>query len=802
MPAFTFEQWQEISPHLDHALSLSEQERAGWLAEFRSQHVDLADLIEQLLNDHRALSQERFMESHPPKPVRDEALAGQTIGPYKLISRIGEGGMGNVWLAERVDGRFERQVAVKFLNFAVASHAARERFEREGRVLGQLRHPHIAELIDAGVTAQGEPYLVLEYVKGVQIDAYCDDHMLGVKARVELFLDVLDAVAHAHANLVVHRDIKPSNVLVSADRKVKLLDFGIAKLLPDETNSAAASQLTLDGGAAMTPLYAAPEQMTGSPITTATDVYGLGSLLYLLLTGHHPAGPGPHSPAGLIKSITEVDAPLASQAVVLRNGANSAGKRSTLPEKLRRELVGDLDTVLVKALKKKQAERYASVAAFGDDLHRYLRHEPISARPDAVSYRLRKYVRRHRVGVGVAAVFVLLLTGFSAIQAIQLRRITRERDRADSVTHFMTRMFKMSDPGEARGNSVTVREVLDKASGEIGSGLAKDAETRAEMMNVMGSVYFELGLYARAESLFSQALDIRRRVLGENHPDTLLSMFGLGRTLSVEQRIPEAETLLREALAKQQNVLGTEHPDTLATAQQFAIVLGWKGDIAGEERLTRQTLESRRRVLGAEDRDTLDSMDDLAWVLLVERRFAEAETVQRDALNVEERVQGADNPDTLDSSNRLARILSLEGRYAEAEKLQRVALDLERRVLGSDHAYTLRSMNNLADILVKEERYPEAETLTREIREVDQRALGADRSATAITIYDLACLAALQGHREEALSLLQEALNHTLPARVAGGIENDNHLKSLHGDPRFAALASAGKKRAAAEKAH
>jgi serine/threonine protein kinase len=797
--ALTPDQWQELSPQLDQALALSEEGRAVWLSALRLQRADLAETIERLLTEHRVLVRERFLDREAVE-LRTGASTGRIVGVYRLISEIGQGGMGSVWLAERSDGRFERRAAIKFLHPALIARGSAERFKREGRILGRLAHSQIAALIDAGITENGEPFLVLEYVEGDPIDKYCDDRALDVEARILLFLDVLSAVAHAHSNLIVHRDIKPSNVLVRHDGQVKLLDFGIAKLLEMDETSSDATQLTLENGAALTPKFAAPEQLAGGAISTATDVYALGVLLYVCLAGRHPAGPGPHTPAELVKAIAETEPARASDTLALADAESISAKRATTSEKLRRQLRGDLDTILAKALKKDPSERYASVAAFGDDLRRYLRHEPISARPDAVSYRLRKYARRHRVGVAVAAASVLLLAGFSVIQAIALRRITHERDRADRITQFMTRMFKMSDPSEARGNSVTVREVLDKASGEIGQGLTKDAETQAETMNVMGNVYFELGLYARAEPLFSQALSIRRRVLGDKHPDTLVSMSSLGRTLSVERRYPEAEKLLRDALAMQQRVLGPEHPDTLTTLQRLANVLAGEGDVAGAEKLTRQALESRRRVLGAGNTDTLESVDNLAWILLVQQRYADAEQVQRDALNVEERVQGAENPDTLDSSNRLARILSLEGRYPEAEELQRRTLDVERRVLGPEHMYTLRSMNNLADILAKEGRYPEAEIVSREIHDIDQRVLGPDNPATAVTTYDLACLATLQGHREQALSLLRESLDHGLSPRLAAGMEKNDVLKSLRGDPRFVSLIAYVKQRAAAVK--
>ena len=315
MAKLSSERWLEISPYLDQALSLSGDERTTWLASIRAEKPELADLLQELLDEHRALNEKRFLEGSPIADRDQSSLAGQNIGAYKLISPIGQGGMGSVWLAERSDGRFERRVAVKFLRFAVAAQGGAERFQREGRILGQLADPHIAELMDAGVSPSGEPYLVLELVDGEQIDEYCDKHGLDVETRIHIFFDVLSAVAQAHTHLIVHRDLKPSNVLVRTDGQVKLLDFGIAKLLADEGNRAAQSQLTLEGGGALTPQFAAPEQVTGGAVTTATDMYALGVLLYLLLTGQHPAGAGAHSPADLIKAIVETEAPRASEAV-------------------------------------------------------------------------------------------------------------------------------------------------------------------------------------------------------------------------------------------------------------------------------------------------------------------------------------------------------------------------------------------------------------------------------------------------------------------------------------------------------
>src|ERR1700683_1686442 len=431
MSTLSPDQWQALSPYLDQALAMTDDERGAWLSSLGEQDPALAAQLVQLLDEHRVLAQEGFLENRRFALPNCSGLAGQTIGPYTLISQIGQGGMGSVWLARRSDGRFERQAAVKFVNIALAGRATEERFKREGSILGRLAHEHIAELVDAGVAPAGQAYLVLEYVQGDPIDQYCDQHKLDLEARIRLFLDVLAAVAHAHANLIVHRDIKPSNVLVATGGEVKLLDFGIAKLLEDEGSSAAATQLTLEGGGALTPQFAAPEQVTGGAVTTATDVYALAVLLYLLLTGQHPAGPGPHSPTRPVKAITETEPLRPSDTVLSANAESVAEKRATTPDKLRRMLRGDLDTILVKALKKNPQERYASVTAFADDLRRYLKHETISVRPDTFAYRTTKFLRRNRTPVALSTIAVVLVIG-----SLSTALLVANREREIAERHF------------------------------------------------------------------------------------------------------------------------------------------------------------------------------------------------------------------------------------------------------------------------------------------------------------------------------------------------------------------------------
>ncbi len=375
------DRWRVLSPYLDDALAMTDERRAAWLAAISAGDAALAAELQSLLAEHESVQHARFLEDAVPlvQPGAEiPSMEGQTIGAYRLLSLIGQGGMGSVWLAERCDGRFEGRAAVKLLNIALVGRAVEERFRREGDFLAKVTHSHIARLIDAGVSTAGQPYLVIEHVDGQPIDRYCDEKRLGIEARITLFLDVLEAVAHAHANLIVHRDIKPANVLVSAKGEVKLLDFGIAKLLDDDARwggpgAAGVGALTQEAGAALTPQYAAPEQFAEQQVTTATDVYALGVLLYVVLSGQHPAGEAVQSPLTLIRAIVEVEPRRMSDAVV--GGAQTpeqlarhAAHRATTVTRLNRTLRGDLDTIVAKALKKNASERYVSVSALADDL--------------------------------------------------------------------------------------------------------------------------------------------------------------------------------------------------------------------------------------------------------------------------------------------------------------------------------------------------------------------------------------------------------------------------------------------------
>ena len=560
MPTLDPDRWRDAIPYVDQALDLPEEECAAWLNALRVRDAALAADVQTLLDEYRSLTRDGFLGRSPVAMAGEPLVEGRTLGAYTLVSPIGQGGMGSVWLARRSDGRYERSVAIKFPRIALPASGG-ERFKREGSLLGRLAHPHIADLIDAGVSPNGQPYLVLEHVDGKPLDQYCDERRLGLEARLRVFLDVLAAVDHAHAHLIVHRDIKPPNILVTADGHVKLLDFGIAKLLASDADAGAAEPLTREGGAAMTPEYAAPEQVTGGAVTTATDVYALGVVLYLLLTGRHPAGTGTRSPAELIKAIVETVPTRPSAVVELDSSgvghdspAVRASRRSLNPEKLRRALRGDLDTLVAKALKKDPRERYGSVAAFADDVRRYLRHEPLSARPDTLGYRAGKFVRRNRLSVALTTVALAATVAGVAGILIQARTARRQRD-------FALRQWSQAEAindldeflGGEIGSSIP-GETLDLAEHVLGLRQGGNPADRVEILIQLSSRSpLEKG-NARHRRMAEEAYALSREV-----PEPAIrakAACQLGMALAVESvmsektLVPRAEALIREGLGE------------------------------------------------------------------------------------------------------------------------------------------------------------------------------------------------------------------------------------------------------------
>jgi len=763
------DRWRVVSPYLDRALEMTVEERVAWLAVLRAEDETLAADLQALLDERRALSQEGFLESAALSPLPQPSLAGLAVGAYTLVSPIGEGGMGSVWLARRSDGRFEGEAAVKLLNASLVGHSGDERFKREGSILARLTHPCIARLTDAGVSPMGQPYLVLEHVNGQRIDAWCDARTLGIEARIRLFLDVLAAVAHAHANLIVHRDIKPSNVLVGADGRVKLLDFGIAKLLEGEAQSGDATALTRAGCAVLTPEYAAPEQVTGEAVTTATDVYSLGVLLYVLLCGQHPAGATSRSTAELLRWLVDTDPPRLSEAVTEGRPApagtltESAARRASTPQGLRRLLRGDLDTIVAKAMKKKPQERYPSVGALADDLQRYLDRKPISARPDTLAYRTARFVGRHTRGVATGGAMVLLLVGLVAFYTTRLAaerdRARLQADKAAKVSELLTGLLTGADPFRTRdAKEPTVRNLLDAGAERIQKELAGEPELQAEMLTVIGRVYERLGLHDKAKPLLEQAVASGRRALGPEHERVAQSLHNLGVVLREMGDLAAAAPLLEEALAMRRRLLGREHKDVAQTLQELAYLHDLRGD-ASFEPLLREALAIRRKVLGEEHGDTVSSLNDLGLFLLLQKGdVAGAEPLLRQCLASNRKLLGEGHPDVATAMGNLALAAQAKGDHAEAESLIRQGLSISRKALGDRHPDIGIKLYNLSKPLRSQGKYDEAAAALEEALQITRPALGEDHSRTVRFTVALALIRLEQGQARVAEPMLRHAL--------------------------------------------
>jgi eukaryotic-like serine/threonine-protein kinase len=759
--------WLRAIGHLDRVLELTPQERDVCLSALSVEDPASAADVAALLDEHRLLTAEGFLESEAPPRPRQAPLAGITIGAYTLVSQIGHGGMGTVWLASRSDGRFQGQAALKLLNAALVGRGGEERFKREGTILARLTHPNIARLIDAGVSKTGQPYLVLEHVDGRHIDRFCDEERLSVEARIRLFLDVQAAVAHAHANLIVHRDLKPSNVLVTATGQVKLLDFGIAKLIEDDAQPPA-TMLTPESASAMTPKYAAPEQVAGGAITTGTDVYALGVLLYELLAGHHPAGMAPKSPSDFVKAVTEIE-PVRLSAAVHRAAspdaaAALAAKRATTPDRLHRLLQGDLETIIGKALKKNPSERYPSVTEFADDLRRYVDHQPIRARPDSVRYRAVKFTRRHWRGVTATAVAVLMFVGtigfYTARLATERDRARLHADKASKLSELLTGLLLRADPYRTPDSGEpTFRGLLDTGAERIAKELTDQPDVQAEMFTVIGRTYARLGLQAKALPLLQQALAIGRRAFGSDSVRVAQSLNDLGVLQRALGNPDAAEPLLRESLATRRRLLGNEDNDVAVTLVELARVLKDRGREPESEAPIREALAIRTKIYGEEHQETATSKNELALLLLERGDLAGAEPLFRANVATSERRLGADHPNVGAAKASLAQLLIAKGDAAGGEALLRESLAVQRRVFGEASAGYAMTLNNLGTAVEAQDRLEEAQSLFEEAVRIARGTLSEQHPRLALMMLNLARVEIVRGRGAATEPVLRHVLN-------------------------------------------
>ncbi len=765
----------EVEALFDAALELPADERAGWLRERCAGNAPLLAEVETLLRaNDRA---DGILEADAVgagASLIENPMRGRRIGPYRLLRELGRGGMGVVYLAERDDGQFRRRVAVKLLRASPDAEELHRRFLAERQILASLEHPHIAQLLDGGVTDGELPYLVMEYVDGLPITIYCDRHRLGIDDRLHLFRDACAAVHHAHRNLVIHRDLKPSNILITTDGKVKLLDFGIAKLL-NPAMSAIDLPETRTAFRLLTPEYASPEQLRGESLTTASDVYALGVVLYELLTARRPHAADTDSPAALAREICESEPDRPSTAVLRahkQRGEAAAGggvtpvavstARDTSPERLSRALRGDLDAIVMMSLRKEPARRYGSADLLAADLQRYHDGLPVVAHRGNRRYRVGKLIRRHRIAAAAAAVVSLSLLGGAAVAGWQAGIASRERDRAElalreseEVTSFLLGLFEASNPESRGGVEITSRELLRRGA-ERAEELSGEPDVQARLFGVLGRVHLSLGEYEPAERLLERALELQLAHLGADHGDVVITLARLADVERQLGRYDSAHVLLERALSAQRRSLDDNDPAIATTLSSLASVSVQRGDLTAAEQLARDAL-GRRRALGRQGPLIIESLAQLGSILSNRGDLAGAEDAYREALQLRQGIRGAAATDIVGDLLQLADLLQTDSlRAREAEALYRRALDMQRATAVPDHRNTAQALYGLARVLEQRGAWEEALGAIRDVQAVQRRIYGEEHPRSAAALAHLAGLLHRSGRLADSEAAFRE----------------------------------------------
>ncbi len=716
------ERWDRIKELVNRCLECEPDKRTAILDGCCAEDAELRNEVESLLGSFEEAG-EGFLEN-PAIDTAGESLTGQTIGLYLVGEKIAEGGMGAVYRAVR-QSDFQKRVAIKVVKRGMDSDFILSRFRQERQILAGLDHPNVARLLDGGVTNEGRPYLVMEYVEGARITDYCDEHRLDERARLEMVRTVCSAVQYAHQNLVVHRDLKPANILVTADGEPKLLDFGIAKLL--EPDAGATSTLVR----MLSPECASPEQVRGEAITTATDIYSIGVLLYRLLTGEPPYRFDDRSPAEVARVICERD--------------------PKTPGEIKR-VHADLDNIVLKAMHKDPARRYSSAEQLSEDIRRYLEGLPVIARKDTLAYRASKFVGRHRGATIAAGLAILSLIAGICATLWQAHRSRTQEQIAKAVNDFLRNDVlaqasanKQAGAGARPDPDLKVRTALDRAATRIDGEFKGQPLIEASIRQTMAEAYNDLGLYPEAERHAKRAIDLRRNALGEKNADTLASMETLAGIYESQSRYADALALQSKILDLRRHVSGARDPEVLATMDGMAAAYRHLGKLSEAEAIEAQVLDGLRKLYGEEKPETLIAMNDMATIYEDEGKYPQAEELYFRSNEIRHRVLGDEHPDTLSGMNNLASVYSHQGKYDKAEQIQSQVLEARRRILGPEHPDTLTSMNNLAVDYTRDGKYALAEPLMVTVMQARRKSLGEENPSTLLITMNLASVYARQG---------------------------------------------------------
>lgn len=748
------------------ALMHAPEERSGFLDAACPDDPVLRDEVLSLVQADARAEEKAFLETpitdvsgldrYLEKPEHDISgqMIGKEIGPYRILRFLGHGGMGDVFLAAREEP-FRHDVALKIIRRGMDTREVTRRFEMERQILASLSHTNIARLHDGGVTDDGLPWFAMEYVDGTPVTSWCDNRQMSLEDRLVLFRDICRAVHHAHQNLIIHRDLKPSNILVTGDGVPKLLDFGIAKLLNPDPGSVDTPE-TRTELRAMTPEYASPEQVRGDSLTTATDIYSLGIILYELLSGHRPYRFQRRTPEEIYSVVSEEE-PVRPSIVSGRPGelgvregadrqtspAEVAAKRGLSSERLTRRLRGDLDNIVLMALRKEPERRYSSAEQLANDISKYLAGEPVIAHRDSRGYRIRKYIRRHRIQTISAAIILLLIIVAGLVTAYQASQVAQQRDvariqaaRAESVTEFLASLFRAADPAAAAGDTLTVRELLQNGAERVESELTDQPEVQATLYNVIGRAYLNLGQYDQAESLFTRGLALHREI-GAGDRDLAEAVYNLGYAKEMRGRYSEAETLYSEALALQGNNGNPVDPSYLVSLFHLGSVIHISGR---SEEANRRFDEWQKIYDQLEERHSPELIDvtfGMATVCFARREYDRAEQYIREVLDADIATYGERYPRVASALNLLASVQVSAGRNEESEKTVRRSLALLADLYPDGHPDRAYAHGILAEILEQMERYGEAEQEYLRFVRMQEGAQGPDHHNTALSRAEL-----------------------------------------------------------------
>lgn len=766
--------WLRLKELFNEAMDADELDMQAFLARVEEEDPGLRTELEVMLYTHdesQALAIEGRLLSEEDSPYSEaEDMVGTRVGAYEIEKLIGTGGMGEVFLARRADGRFEQEVAIKLLRAGLKSVNMIRRFRVERHILARLTHSNIARLLDGGMTEDGRPYLITEYVEGVPISTFCDYHKLTIAERLNLFRQVCEAVQFAHQNLVVHRDLKPTNILVTKQGVVKLLDFGIAKLLNPEDEQISLIE-TRPEMRIMTPEYAAPEQVQGQAITTATDVYALGVLLYELLVGVRPYQFKSRLQHEISRVICEVEPQRPSTVIseVLdedetrpRSIEISEGRRTRIG-RLRKLLKGDLDNIIMMALRKSPERRYASVDHFASDLKRYLEGQPVLAQKDTFNYRLGKFIRRHRWPVAIATLFVVMLLGFTGTTIWQAQRISKERDLAeterntsDQVVQVLVDLFEMSNPEKAPGgDTLRVGTFLRQAESKMLESLEDQPVVQSKMKHVLGSMYHVRGDFGSAKDLYEQALSQQHELKGPGDPLSAMISHDMARLALTAGSPKEAEPLLRESLMRLREIHGDQSEQVLRAIQDLTWAMQ---DPEEKAALLYEALGLLEELFPDDDIQLARWLNTIGSYHFSKGEHPDALERFREALPYVSRAMGPDHPHTMAVVSNIAASHTANAEYEEALNMQHQVLESQRRVFGNDNVRVANTLGNLATTNGQKGDYTEAERLFREAIDLWRKVVGNEHHRLGTDLRSLSIILQLQENYEDALPYMDESL--------------------------------------------